>query len=131
MGKMFYKCSRIVSLDLSDFNTSNVTDMNAMFSGCSWITTIYASDKWNTDKVSSSTDMFLGCYDLEGDQEYDSSSVDKTYAKISGGYLTYKAATQKTLSLNIDPNTGTVTSYDVSTSPMSTYKEMIRAVAAA
>ena len=55
----------------------------------------------------------------------------KTYAKISGGYLTYKAATQKTLSLNIDPNTGTVTSYDVSTSPMSTYKEMIRAVAAA
>lgn len=131
MGKMFYKCSRIVSLDLSDFNTSNVTDMDAMFSGCSWITTIYASDKWNTDKVSSSTDMFLGCYDLEGDQEYDSSSVDKTYAKISGGYLTYKAATQKTLSLNIDPNTGTVTSYDVSTSPMSTYKEMIRAVAAA
>ena len=70
--------------------------------------------------------MFLGCYDLEGDQEYDSSSVDKTYAKTSGGYLTYKAATSKTLSLNINPNTGAVTSYDITTSPIEQFRTFLK-----
>ena len=75
--------------------------------------------------------MFYNCTKLKGDIAYNSSYTDKTYAKTSGGYLTYKAAIQKTLSLNVDPNTGAVTSYDVFTSPMFKYKEMIRTVAAA
>ena len=132
MHDMFYDCWGLTTLDLSNFDTSSVTNMNYMFFSCKNLTTIYVSDKWNTDKVTSSYDMFVNCNKLKGDIAVgDRNSYDKTYAKISGGYLTYKAATQKTLSLNIDPNTGTVTSYDVSTSPMSTYKEMIRAVAAA
>ena len=32
---MFYKCSNIASLDLSNFKTDKVTDMSFMFKGCS------------------------------------------------------------------------------------------------
>ena len=35
MESMFYLCSSLKELNLSNFNTNNVTDMNGMFSGCS------------------------------------------------------------------------------------------------
>ena len=118
MNTMFYACRSLPSIDLSDFDTSNVTNMSNMFGSCIGLATIYASDKWNTDKVSSSTGMFSSCTKLKGDIAFDSSYIDKTYAKTSGGYLTYKAAATRTLLLNIDPSTGTVTSYDVFPSPL-------------
>ena len=31
---MFWGCKSLISLDLSNFNTQNVTDMGCMFSGC-------------------------------------------------------------------------------------------------
>ena len=31
---MFYKCENLYKLDLSSFNTNNVTDMSYMFSYC-------------------------------------------------------------------------------------------------
>ena len=118
MNTMFYACRSLPNIDLSDFDTSNVTNMSNMFGSCIGLATIYASDKWNTDKVSSSTGMFSSCTKLKGDIAFDSSYIDKTYAKTSGGYLTYKAAATRTLLLNIDPSTGTVTSYDVFPSPL-------------
>ena len=33
---MFFKCISLISLDLSNFNTDNIIDMNAMFSNCSF-----------------------------------------------------------------------------------------------
>ena len=35
MSYMFYKCSSLNELNLSNFNTNNVTNMKDMFSGCS------------------------------------------------------------------------------------------------
>ena len=125
MGYMFANCSGLTSLDLSTFNTTNVTNMNGMFLGCSKLVTIYASDKWNTDKVDNSIYMFSSCTNLRGDISFNTFYVDKTYAKTSGGYLTYKAASTKTLSLNIDPNSGAVTSYDVSTNPISRFRAFL------
>ena len=34
MYNMFYECSKLTSLDLSNFDTSKVTDMSDMFNGC-------------------------------------------------------------------------------------------------
>ena len=34
MRSMFYKCSSLTSLNLSNFNTNNVKDMSGMFYGC-------------------------------------------------------------------------------------------------
>ena len=125
MSSMFSYSKSVTSIDLSSFSTVNVTNMSFMFEGCTSLTSIYASDKWNTDKVSISVLMFSECTSLRGDIPYDGNFEDKAYAKTSGGYLTYKAASTKTLSLNIDPNSGAVTSYDVSTNPISRFRDFL------
>ena len=83
---MFFD-SKATTLDLSSFDTSNVTDMSWMFSDCSNLKTIYASDKFNTNSVTSSSYMFTGSSNLVGGAgtTYNSSFVDKTYARIDGG----------------------------------------------
>ena len=34
MASMFYECHTLISLDLSNFNTSQVVNMNSMFASC-------------------------------------------------------------------------------------------------
>ena len=86
MGSMF-AYSAASSLDLSSFDTSNVRDMSSMFLYSFKIKTIYASNNFITNNVTSSTDMFLGANNLVGGNgtKYNSSYVDKTYARIDGG----------------------------------------------
>lgn len=84
---MFYYCSSLTTLDLSSWNTSQVTNMSYMFANCS-PEHIYIGSNWNTGKVTSSDSMFSGCYGLPN---YSSSIVDKTNAHAgSGGYMTLK-----------------------------------------
>jgi len=55
--------SVIEKLDLSNFNTSNVTDMCFMFAGCSSLTSIDLSS-FNTSQVTNMDEMFGGCSSL-------------------------------------------------------------------
>jgi surface protein len=48
---MFYKTSGLIDLDLSSFDTSNVTDMNYMFYGANNLKTIYVSDSFTTTNL--------------------------------------------------------------------------------
>ena len=84
MNFMFSDCRSLTSLDLSKFDTSKVTQMYLMFQGCSKLKTIYASNKFNTSQVSNSDNMFSGCTSLVGGKgtTYNSSHSDKTYARI-------------------------------------------------
>ena len=86
MNEMFYN-SKATILDLSNFDTSKVTNMKNMFQGSSNLKTIYGSSKFVTTAVTSSTSMFSGCTKLIGGAgtKYNSSYVDKTYARIDGG----------------------------------------------
>ena len=86
MYAMFYK-SQIATLDVSSFDTSNVTDMSFMFNNSIKLKTIYASNKFKTDLVKSSSNMFYNSTLLVGGSgtTYNSSYVDKTYARIDGG----------------------------------------------
>ena len=86
MYAMFYK-SQITTLDVSSFDTSNVTDMSFMFNNSIKLKTIYASNKFKTDLVTSSSNMFYNSTLLVGGlgTTYNSSYVDKTYARIDGG----------------------------------------------
>ena len=86
MYAMFYK-SQIATLDVSSFDTSNVTDMSFMFNNSIKLKTIYASNKFKTDLVTSSSNMFYNSTLLVGGlgTTYNSSYVDKTYARIDGG----------------------------------------------
>ena len=61
---MFYECSSLTSLNLSNFNTNNVTNMSFMFSGCSSLSKIDLSN-FNTNKVKDMSDMFKGCSSLK------------------------------------------------------------------
>ena len=92
MSDMFASCSGLISLDVTNFNTANVTNMRYMFKGCFKLKKIYVSDKFVTDDVIDSKDMFLGCHSLSGDIDQNSVKVnDKTYAKTAGGYFRDKA----------------------------------------
>ena len=86
MSFMFYGCSALTSLDLTNFNTAKVKFMDNMFNGCSALTTIYASDKFVTDNVSYGSDMFTGCKSLK---DYSESKTGHTFANCgTTGYFT-------------------------------------------
>ena len=92
MSYMFFNCSSLTSLDVTNFNTKKVTNMRSMFFECQALTTIYASSKFVTTLVSQSSDMFYNCKKLKGEEEWkNDKAIDKTYAKIDGGYFRDKA----------------------------------------
>ncbi len=84
MSFMFRDCYALESLDLSSFNTAKVTSMSRMFYICKALTTIYASDKFVTNKVTYGNDMFYGCEKLNG---YDGSKTNYKYANYKTGYF--------------------------------------------
>ena len=64
MQGMFKECSDLTSLDLSNFNTEKVTDMRGMFWECSNLTSLNLT-RLNTEKVTAMNGMFYGCTKLE------------------------------------------------------------------
>ena len=75
--------SQLSSLDLTSFNTANVTEMNFMFQGCSALTTIYASEMFVTDQVEG-YGMFKDCTNLK---DYSAREIDSKYANYKTGYF--------------------------------------------
>ena len=63
MNAMFYKCQSLTSLNVSTFNTSSVTDMNSMFNRCSGLTSLDVSG-FNTSNVTNMVSMFYRCSGL-------------------------------------------------------------------
>lgn len=63
MYDMFSGCKSLTSLDLSSFNTANVKSMSDMFSGCNSIKDIDINNL-NMSNVESTNRMFLGCHSL-------------------------------------------------------------------
>ena len=61
MNRMFNGCAHLVSIDSSEFNTSNVTNMNSMFSNCKKLASLDVS-KWDVSSVTDMGDMFF-CFD--------------------------------------------------------------------
>ena len=72
MFGMFNCCSSLTALDVTSFNTSNVTDMNYMFGSCSSLTTLDLSN-FDTSNVIKMNSMFHGCTSLT---ELDLSNFD-------------------------------------------------------
>ena len=63
LNNMFSSCSSLTSLDLSNFDTSNVQYMESMFSSCSSLTSLDLSN-FDTSKVSEMKHMFQNCSKL-------------------------------------------------------------------
>ena len=61
---MFWGCKSIINLNLSNFNTQNVTNMSHMFGGCNTLQSLTLFN-FNTQKVTNMHRMFLCCYLLK------------------------------------------------------------------
>jgi surface protein len=61
---MFYNCIGLASIDLTGWNTSNVTNMGYAFMYCSSLTSLDINN-WKTSNVTSMRAMFEYCYKLE------------------------------------------------------------------
>ena len=64
MSDMFFKCSSLTELDLSNFNTETVTNMIGMFFECSSLTKLNLS-KFDTENVKKMPCMFYNCSSLQ------------------------------------------------------------------
>ncbi len=63
-SKMFKNCENIVKIDLSNFDTSEIEDMEGMFHGCTKLRSINFGNI-NTEKVKKMKNMFYDCISLE------------------------------------------------------------------
>lgn len=83
MQGMFSGCRSLAVLDVSTLDTGAVTDMSRMFADCSSLVTIYADKDFGVN-VTESTDMFAGCDNIVGGNgtTYDAACLDQTYAHI-------------------------------------------------
>ena len=59
---MFEECSSLKELNLSNFNTNNVSDMSFMFSKCSSLKELNISN-FNTNNETDMLEMFYKCSD--------------------------------------------------------------------
>ena len=63
-SRMFYLCTDIISLDLSNLDTSSVTDMSNMFYSCTSLISLNVNNI-NTSMVKNMVNMFYLCSSLE------------------------------------------------------------------
>ena len=62
MGYLFSNCKSLSSLpDISKWNTNNVTNMRLLFSGCESLSSLPDISKWNTYNVIDMGFLFSGC----------------------------------------------------------------------
>ena len=64
---MFSDCESLTNINLSNFNTQNVTNMSDMFSHCESLININLSN-FTTQNVSNMKDMFYNCKSLKKKQ---------------------------------------------------------------
>ena len=83
MGGMFFWCVTLKSLNLSFFNTSKVTSMFNMFRNCYSLTQLDVSN-FNTSKVTNMNAMFSGCSKLTSLDlsSFDTSKITSTIEMI-------------------------------------------------
>ena len=85
MRCMFDGCSSLESLDLSGFDTSNVTNMQSMFYGCSSLESLDLSG-FDTSNVTDMSSMLEGCSSLESLDlsGFDTSNVTNMLSMFDG-----------------------------------------------
>lgn len=88
MTSVFFGCGQLKELDLSEFDTRNVTHMDWMFYQCWELTTIFVDKNlWDMSRVGNTANMFSGDSKLRGQSgtTYSPSSIDGNYARIDEG----------------------------------------------
>ena len=79
---MFSSCHNVVSINVSNLNTSIITNMDSMFNSCSKLETLNLSN-WNMDNVTNTTDMFIYCDSLHIANVKMDNCSESTVAKLT------------------------------------------------
>ena len=90
---MFQYCSSLTSVDLSNWDISNVTNMYAIFFYCSSLTSVDLSN-WDTSNVTSMSSMFFHCDSLKNltlSENWASNSSLSSF-ELSDSPLTHESA---------------------------------------
>ena len=66
MNSMFRNVNKLITLDISNFDTSKVTNMGYLFSGCSSLKNVYYLSNLDSSAVTMRIGMFDGCIQLFG-----------------------------------------------------------------
>ena len=80
-NNMFNGLTNIKSIDLSDFDTSQVTDMSKMFNGCTKLESLNLQNL-KLSAAENLNSMFQSCYSL---RQIDSSNLDASHVKTMSG----------------------------------------------
>ena len=104
LNSLFYGCSKLASLDVTNFDTNNVIDMSKMFIGCQNLTTLDLSS-FNTNKVTTMVQMFDRCESLT---TLDLSSFN-TSKVTDMQYMFYSCEKLKTIEFGDNFDTSNVT----------------------
>ena len=100
MNNTFRRCESVSELDVSGWNTSKVTNMKGMFQTCKKITTLDVSN-FNTSKSTDMSEMFSNCTKLEtlnGIENFNVSAITATYYGINGMFYGCSSLTSLDLS---------------------------------
>ena len=104
---MFDRCFNLTSLDVSNFDTSKVTNMYCMFANCQKLTEIVGIENFITTNVQNMEGMFASCHSLTS---LDVSNFD-TSNVTSMAYMFQNCHVLTSLDVS-NFNTGNVTSMD-------------------
>ena len=87
IGGMFQSCRGLQQLDISNFDTSLVTNMSQMFDSCYYLNQLDLSS-FNTSSVTNMSHMFASCYRLQSLDlsSFNTSSVTNMMSMFSGCY---------------------------------------------
>ena len=99
MYSMFQNCSKLVSLNVDEFDVANMTIANMMFMDCEKLTTIYCGQSWNLSG-SNSRLMFSGCIKLKGAVAYNPGKLKGDMANPQTGYFTTPENNASVITLN-------------------------------
>ena len=91
---MFYEAHGLTTLDVSRWDTSNVTDMSSMFSGAHGLTTLDVS-RWNTSNVKNMKSMFMSVSALR-----DLNPRNWNVSNVEDMTMMFKASGMSTLDLS-------------------------------
>jgi len=64
MSYVFYACSSLKELNISNFDTDNAYDISCMFYGCSTLEQLDISN-FRTESIMNIRDIFVGCKSLK------------------------------------------------------------------
>jgi len=95
MSGIFCYCRSLTNIDLSNVNTQNVTDMSGMFCYCKSLTNINVSN-FNTQKVTDMSGMFSDCSSLDNINVSNFNTQNVT----SMSYMFYGCSSLKNLDLS-------------------------------